>query len=289
MTRGRRGDGTTPADLVRISRAAGRAGRAAGLRRPRRLRRRRPDRRHARGGDEMLGEMVGPAVANAHAEAARASRSCSRRRRRRARAALGLGLLRRAGQAATYDVDANAVKPYFELDRVLDRRDLPRRLGSTASRSSAAHDLPVYDPDVARLRGPRRRRQRIGLFVCDWFARPTKRGGAWMDDSSASPTCSARGPSWWSASTCRSRPPAQPALMTIDEVRTGFHEFGHALHGLFSDAVYPRLQGTARAPRLRRVPLPGQRDVGLVARGPRQLRRAPRDRRAARPGRRRTG
>jgi peptidyl-dipeptidase Dcp len=154
-------------------------------------------------------------------------------------------------KAATYDVDTAALRPYFSLDRVLHDGVFfaaERLYGLTFAERD---DLPTYAPDVRTYevrdgQGPDS--SVLGLFVCDWFARPTKRGGAWMDEFVTQSHLLDERPV---VVVCLNVPrPAegQPALMTVDEVRTAFHEFGHALHGLFSDVTYPRLAGT-RVPR----------------------------------------
>jgi peptidyl-dipeptidase Dcp len=148
-------------------------------------------------------------------------------------------------KAATYDVDADALREYFELDRVLHDgifHAATRLYGITFRERD---DLPVYAPGVRVFEVLDEDGSTLGLFVCDWFARPVKQGGAWMDELVGQSHLLGTRPV---VVVCLNVPePAagQPALMTIDEVRTGFHEFGHALHGLFSDAVYPRLHGTA--------------------------------------------
>ena len=147
-------------------------------------------------------------------------------------------------KAATYAVDTAALRPYFSLDRVL--RDgvfhaAERLYGLTFAERE---DLPRYAPDVRNYEVRDHDGTVLGLFVCDWFARPTKRGGAWMDEFVTQSRLLGRRPV---VVVCLNVPqPAagQPALMTVDEVRTAFHEFGHALHGLFSDVGYPRIAGT---------------------------------------------
>ena len=195
----------------------------------------------------MLDEMVGPAMRNLEGERARIEE-----------------LLRADGvegpvqpwdwayyaardKAATYDVDTNAVKPVLRARSGCSTTgsSSPPRC-STASPSASATTCRSYAEDVRVFEVRDGDGSTLGLFVCDWFARPTKQGGAWMDEfvgqSHLLGTPAGRG---GLPQRARSRRPASPALMTIDEVRTGFHEFGHALHGLFSDTVYPRLQGTA--------------------------------------------
>ncbi len=194
---------------------------------------------------EMMGEMAGPAMRNLQAEQARIE-----------------DLLRADGvdgpvqpwdwayyaardKAAKYDVDTNAVKPYFELDRVLHDGIFfaaTRLYGVTFEQRE---DLPVYADGVRVYEVFDGDGSTLGLFVCDWFARPTKQGGAWMDEFVGQSHLLGTRPVVVVCLNVPEPPAGQPALMTVDEVRTGFHEFGHALHGLFSDAVYPRLHGTA--------------------------------------------
>jgi peptidyl-dipeptidase Dcp len=85
----------------------------------------------------------------------------------------------------------------------------------------------------------------LGLFVCDWFARPTKRGGAWMTTFVDQSGLLGDRPVVTVCLNVPRPPDGQPALLTPDEVDTAFHEFGHALHGLFSDVTYPRFSGTS--------------------------------------------
>lgn len=145
---------------------------------------------------------------------------------------------------ARYDFDENAIKPYLELDKVIDAAfyTANRLFGLTFEPRT---DIPVYHPDV-RTWVVSRQSQDIGVFYGDFFARPGKRSGAWMTsfrdqqrlDGPVLPLV---------VNTCNfSRPPAgQPALLSLDEARTVFHEFGHGLHGLLSDVTYPRISGTS--------------------------------------------
>jgi peptidyl-dipeptidase Dcp len=147
--------------------------------------------------------------------------------------------------AATYDVDTAALRPWFELQRVL--RDgiffAATQLYGVTFR--ARDDLPAYAEDVRVFEVLDEDGTPLGLFVCDWFARPVKRGGAWMDGFVGQSRLLGTLPVVVVCLNIPKPPAGRPALMTIDEVRTGFHEFGHALHGLFSDVEHPRLQGTS--------------------------------------------
>lgn len=145
---------------------------------------------------------------------------------------------------ARYDFDANELKPYFELDKVIDAAFFTagKLFGLTFTRRE---DVPGYHPDV-RVWEARREGRTIGLFYGDYYARPGKRSGAWMTsfrdqhklDGGQVPLI---------VNTCNfMKPPeGEPALLSLDEARTVFHEFGHALHGLLSDVTYPRISGTS--------------------------------------------
>ena len=143
-----------------------------------------------------------------------------------------------------YDLDTAALRPYFELDRVLHRGVFfaaERLYGLTFSERD---DLPRYAEGVRVFDVFDHDGSTLGLFVCDWFARPTKRGGAWMDEFVGQSTLLGSRPVVVVCLNVPQPPAGQSALMTTDEVRTAFHEFGHALHGLFSQVGYPRIAGT---------------------------------------------
>ncbi len=142
-------------------------------------------------------------------------------------------------------MDTNAVKPYFELDRVLHDGIFHAASLLYGITFEQRTDLPVYAEGVRVYEVRDGDGSTLGLFVCDWFARPTKQGGAWMDEFVGQSHLLGTKPVVVVCLNVPEPPAGQPALMTVDEVRTGFHEFGHALHGLFSDTVYPRLQGTS--------------------------------------------
>jgi peptidyl-dipeptidase Dcp len=147
-------------------------------------------------------------------------------------------------KAATFDLDTNALRPYFELERVLNDGIFfaANRLYGVSFNERT--DLPAYAEDVRVYEVHDTDGATLGLFICDWFARPVKRGGAWMDEFVGQSHLFGTRPVVVVCLNVPHPPEGQPALMTVDEVRTGFHEFGHALHGLFSDAAYPRLSGT---------------------------------------------
>lgn len=143
-----------------------------------------------------------------------------------------------------YDFDENAIKPYLELGRVLDGAFfVANRLFGLDF--APREDIAGYHPDV-RAWEVRRKGKVIGVFYGDYFARAGKRSGAWMTsfrkqarlDGDIIPIV---------VNTCNylKPPEGQPALLSLDEARTLFHEFGHGLHGLLSNVTYPRIAGTS--------------------------------------------
>ena len=128
-------------------------------------------------------------------------------------------------------------------------------------------DLVGYHPDVRIWEVRDASGEPIGLFLGDYYAREGKRGGAWMSTFvDQSDLCGTR-PVVVNVLNIPQPAAGEHALLTLDEVRTLFHEFGHALHGLFSQVTLPAVVRDQRAPGLRRVPQPGQRDVDPLAGG----------------------
>ncbi|WP_417310756.1 M3 family metallopeptidase [Devosia sp.] len=145
---------------------------------------------------------------------------------------------------ARYDFDENALKPYLQLEKVVEAGFFvaEKLFGLTFTPRT---DIAGYHPDV-KVWEVSRGGKVIGLFYGDYFARPGKRSGAWMTsfrkqsklDGEQIPLI---------VNTCNfSKPPeGKPALLSLDEARTVFHEMGHGLHGLLSDVTYPRISGTS--------------------------------------------
>lgn len=144
-----------------------------------------------------------------------------------------------------FSVDADELRPYLELDAVLREgvlRAAERLYGITFAERD---DLPGYHPDVRVFEVFDVDGSGLGLFVCDWFARPTKRGGAWMTTFVDQSDLLGDRPVVTVCLNVPRPPDGQPALLTPSEVDTAFHEFGHALHGLFSAVRHPRFSGTS--------------------------------------------
>jgi peptidyl-dipeptidase Dcp len=107
------------------------------------------------------------------------------------------------------------------------------------------HDLPVYQPDVRVFEVYDRDGKPLALFFADYYARPSKRGGAWMNAYVQQSDLFGTKPVVANHLNIPKPPAGEPTLLTHDEVRTAFHEFGHALHGMFSNVKYPRFSGTS--------------------------------------------
>ncbi len=145
---------------------------------------------------------------------------------------------------ARYDFDEAALKPYFALDRMLEAAfDCANRLFGI--RFVARDDLGAYHPDVRVFEVRDARNARIGMFLSDNFARSTKRGGAWMSVYRSQSRANATLPIVVNNNNFAKAPAGEQTLLSADDVRTLFHEFGHGLHGMLSQVTYERLAGTS--------------------------------------------
>ena len=148
-------------------------------------------------------------------------------------------------RTARYAFDESQIRPYFELDTVLQNGVFHAANRLYGLRFEERTDLPVYHPDVRVFEVADADGEPLGLFLGDFYARPSKRGGAWM--SAYVQQSHLLGTRAVVANHLNvPKPPAgEPTLLTFDAVTTMFHEFGHALHGLFSDVRYPYFAGTS--------------------------------------------
>ncbi|MCY7314984.1 MAG: M3 family metallopeptidase [Rubrivivax sp.] len=147
-----------------------------------------------------------------------------------------------------FNVDDAEVKPYFALDRVISAAfDCAQRLFGLQFTPNP--DLPVYHPDVRAYEVRNAESQLIGIFLQDNFARPNKRSGAWMSSLRMQTRNVAVGeaaqlPVILNNNNFAKGAADEPTLLSLDDARTLFHEFGHGLHGLLSDVTFERLSGT---------------------------------------------
>ena len=145
---------------------------------------------------------------------------------------------------ARYDLDEAEIKPYFQLDKMIEAAfETARRLFGLTFTPAAA---PLYHPDARAWDVTDAQGRHLALFIGDYFARSSKHSGAWMTSlrdqekliGDIRPVI---------LNVCNFSKPAagEPALLSFDDARTLFHEFGHALHGMLSNVTYPLLAGTA--------------------------------------------
>ena len=146
---------------------------------------------------------------------------------------------------ARYDFDDATVKPYFELNRVLIDGVFYAATQLYGITFKERTDLPLYRKDVRLFEIYDRDGSAMALFITDNYARDNKQGGAWMNTYVDQSKLFGLKPVIANHLNIPKPPEGQPTLLTADETRTLFHEFGHALHGLFSEARYPYLSGTS--------------------------------------------
>lgn len=146
-----------------------------------------------------------------------------------------------------YSLDQAEIKPYFELNRVLEDGVFYAAHELYGISFKERHDLPVWQPDVRVFEVYDYNGKPLGLFYCDYFKRDNKSGGAWMDNLVYQSKLLHQLPVVYNVTNFSKPAPGQPALLSLDDVITMFHEFGHALNGLFADQEYPSLSGTATA------------------------------------------
>ena len=194
--------------------------------------------------EDMLSQLVPPAVRNAGAEADKLRAAAARD---------GIedfqpwdwAYYSEQVRREEYAVDLEALRPWFELERVLHDGVFfaaNRLYGITFTERP---DLSGYHPDVRVWEVRNEDGTGLGLFLGDYFTRDTKSGGAWMNELVSQSRLLGHQPVVVNNLNISKPAAGEPALLTFDEVVTAFHEFGHALHGLFSDVGYPRFAGTA--------------------------------------------
>lgn len=145
---------------------------------------------------------------------------------------------------AKFDLDEQQIKPYFELNKVLEDGVFYAANQLYGITFKERHDLPVYQKDVRVFEVFDKDNSTIGLFYCDYFKRDNKSGGAWMDNLVGQSKLLGTKPVIYNVCNFTKPAAGQPALISFDDVTTMFHEFGHALHGLFANGQYPSLSGT---------------------------------------------
>jgi len=153
-------------------------------------------------------------------------------------------------RAARFDFNEAELKPYLQLERMIDAAfDTAHRLFGVTFKPR--EDVSAYHPDVRVFEVLDRNGIRVAVFLGDYFARASKRSGAWMSSFqdqhriAGESGDSVQIPIVVNVMNFAKSAPGQPSLLTMDDARTLFHEFGHALHGMLSDVTYPSISGTS--------------------------------------------
>ncbi len=145
------------------------------------------------------------------------------------------------------NISEDEVKPYFNVDSVLKNGVFYAANRVYGLQFKQRDDIPTYHPDMKAYEVLDKDGQSLALFYTDYFRRPTKRGGAWMDGFAKQSRYRQQKPVIFNVCNNAKAPEGQPSLLTWDEVTTLFHEFGHALHGMLSNCEYNGLSGTSVA------------------------------------------
>jgi peptidyl-dipeptidase Dcp len=148
---------------------------------------------------------------------------------------------------AKYDLNDAEVKPYFELNNVLENGVFYAATQLYGVTFRERKDIPVYHPDVRVFEVFDADGKSLALFYGDYFKRDNKNGGAWMSNFVNESTLLGNRPVVYNVANLPKPAPGEPALITFDDVTAMFHEFGHALNGLFANTIYPSLSGANTA------------------------------------------
>ncbi len=195
--------------------------------------------------NKLLADLAPPAVANARREAADMQKVVDQEKGGFQIAPWDWDIYSEKVRKARYAFDESELKPYYELNHVLLDGVFFAAGKLYGLTFKERHDLPVYQPDVRVFEVYDRDGKPLALFMADYYARPSKRGGAWMNAYVQQSDLFGTKPVVANHLNIPKPPAGEPTLLTHDEVRTAFHEFGHALHGMFSNVKYPRFSGTS--------------------------------------------
>ena len=193
---------------------------------------------------KLLTDLVPPAMAKARAEAAKMQALVNREHGGFTLAPWDWQYYAEQVRKAEYDLDESQIRPYFELDRVLQDGVFYAAHQLYGITFKERHDIPVYQPDVRVFEVYDADGKPLALWYCDYFKRDNKSGGAWEDTFVDQSGLLGTKAVVYNVANFTKPAPGQPALLSFDDVTTMFHEFGHALHSMFSNVEYPTLAGT---------------------------------------------
>ncbi len=197
----------------------------------------------------MLTQLAPPAVANAKREGAVLQAMIDKEQAAKGQSTFQLeawdwAYYAEKVRAEKYDFDESQLKPYFEMKNVLENGVFYAADQLYGLSFKQRTDLPVYNPDVLVYDVYNADGSQLAIFIADMYARPSKRGGAWMNSYVEQSALTGNLPIVANHLNI-TKPASGPTLLTWDEVTTAFHEFGHALHGMFSNVKYPYFSGTS--------------------------------------------
>ena len=195
--------------------------------------------------NKLLSDLAPPAVANAKREAAEQQKIVDQEKAGFQIAACDWDFYSEKVRKAKYNFDESEVRPYYELNHVIIDGVFFAANKEYGLTFKERHDLPVYQPDVRVWEVFDGDGKPLAIFIGDYYARASKRGGAWMNTYVQQSDLFGTRPVVANHLNIPKPPPGEPTLLTHDQVRTAFHEFGHALHGMFSNVKYPRFSGTS--------------------------------------------
>ncbi|WP_181106211.1 M3 family metallopeptidase [Xanthomonas arboricola] len=198
----------------------------------------------------MLGKLAPAAVANAKREAADLQAMIDKEQKAARKPTFKLeawdwAYYSEKVRQAKYDFDESQLKPYFELKNVLENGVFYAANQEYGLTFKQRTDLPTYRDDITVYDVFDADGKQLAIFIADMYARESKRGGAWMNSYVSQSDLTGFKPVVANHLNIPKPPAGQPTLLTWDEVTTMFHEFGHALHGMFSDVKYPYFSGTS--------------------------------------------
>ena len=191
--------------------------------------------------DAFLNELIKPATAKAKAEAANIQAVINQQKGGFMLAPYDWNYYAEQVRKAKYNLDEKEVKPYFELNKVLIDGVFYAANQLYGLTFKERKDLPVYQPDVRVFDVFDKDGSQLGLFYCDYFKRDNKNGGAWMNNIVGQSKLLGNKPVIYNVCNFAKPAPGQPALISYEDAKTMFHEFGHALHGFFANEQYPML------------------------------------------------
>jgi peptidyl-dipeptidase Dcp len=194
--------------------------------------------------NRMLAQLATPAVANAREEAARLQAVIDAEKGGFKLDAADWAFYSEKVRKAQYAFDESQLKPYYELDHVLFDGVFYAATKLYGVTFKERHDLPVYEPSVRVFDVFDKDGTQLAIFIGDYYARANKNGGAWESEYVAQNGLTGARPVVANHLNIPRPPAGEPTLLTQDEVTTAFHEFGHALHAMFSHVKYPRFAGT---------------------------------------------